>query len=165
MNGINMKAFIVTDIILFDMNDKTLEPGKYYFLIKNFSENKSVIGEIIDDNSSPSLFEFRFFTFMTMIIKAQSYLAKRIDENSLSSTLVLKGEHMPVYDSPKKISKKRIDQINNFNSKVECLICLNETDNFDFNCKKLKCGHLYHKDCIQEWFQNNNNCPTCRQDF
>ena len=36
MNGINMKAFIVTDIILFDMNDKTLEPGKYYFLIKNF---------------------------------------------------------------------------------------------------------------------------------
>ncbi len=160
-----MKAFIVTDKLLFDVNDKYLEPGKYYFLIKNFSDCKNVIGDIIDDNNQNSQFEFRFFSFMTMIIKAQSYLAKRINENELSSSLKLKGDHMPSFDSPKKIDKKRIEHLNEFNSSFECMICLNETNNFDFHLKKLKCNHKFHKNCINDWLSKNNSCPICRDEL
>jgi len=26
----------------------------------------------------------------------------------------------------------------------------------------LKCGHTFHRNCITEWVQINNRCPTCR---
>tara|TARA_B100001093_G_scaffold190978_1_gene183473 strand:- start:3901 stop:4401 length:501 start_codon:yes stop_codon:yes gene_type:complete len=162
MSGLNMKAFIVSDNILYDVNDKHLEPGKYYFLIKNFSENRNVIGDIIDDNNKSSQYEFRFFSFMTMIIKAQSYLAKRVNQNELSLSLKLKGDHMPTFDSPRKVNKERIEKLNEFNSSFECIICLNETDNYDYNLKKLKCNHKFHKDCIDDWLSKNKNCPICR---
>lgn len=33
-------------------------------------------------------------------------------------------------------------------------------------CRKLTfCGHLYHKTCIDQWFQTNVHCPTCRHDI
>ena len=88
MTGLNMKAFIVTNNCIYDENEKFLEPGKYYFLIKNFTNKKTIIGDIIDDNIKHSQYEFRFFTFMTMIIKAQSYLSRRLDKDKLSERIV-----------------------------------------------------------------------------
>lgn len=48
-------------------------------------------------------------------------------------------------------------------SNDECLICL---DHFKKNqgYRKLKCGHLFHKKCIDKWFTKNSTCPTCRTD-
>lgn len=163
MAGLNMKAFIVTNNCIYDENEKFLEPGKYYFLIKNFTDKKTLIGDIIDDNNPKSQYEFRFFTFMTMIIKAQSYLSRRIDKNKLSETLVLKGEHMPKYDSPKKINRKKLDYIEKMNTPLECMICLNESTGYDFDLKKLNCGHEFHYDCIKEWSEKSPNCPVCRE--
>ena len=44
----------------------------------------------------------------------------------------------------------------------ECSICI---DKFKENelLKKLKCGHVFHKECLSQWFLNMNNCPTCNQ--
>ena len=46
-----------------------------------------------------------------------------------------------------------------------CAICqdaITETD----SCRKLnRCSHTYHVNCIDQWFQTNINCPTCRQDI
>jgi hypothetical protein len=25
------------------------------------------------------------------------------------------------------------------------------------------CGHVYHKDCLLNWIQQNNSCPICRE--
>ena len=43
----------------------------------------------------------------------------------------------------------------------ECSICL---ENFDVGQKisELSCGHLFHKECVEQWMQNNHNCPLCR---
>ena len=45
----------------------------------------------------------------------------------------------------------------------DCSICLN---NLSKNQKiiKLNCNHLYHKECIINWFKkdNENTCPLCR---
>lgn len=45
-----------------------------------------------------------------------------------------------------------------------CSICLEEYDNEKGVCK-LRCEHIYHKECISEWFKSNNNCPLCRKDI
>ena len=42
-----------------------------------------------------------------------------------------------------------------------CSICL-ENYNKDNIINVLKCGHKYHKDCIDYWINDNNNCPLCR---
>lgn len=45
----------------------------------------------------------------------------------------------------------------------ECSICLEE---LDYNKAILKCGHVYHYDCIVSWMNQINNynkfCPCCR---
>ncbi len=160
MNGLNMKAFIVTDKHLIDVNDNVLDVGKYYFLIKNFSSDNTVIGDIIDNSIENTQYEFRFFTLMTMMVKGQSYLARRVERESLSNTLQLKGDHMPNYSSPRKYSNKKI-------MKTECIICLNELINYESEnkIKKLNCGHRFHEECIGEWMENNTSCPFCREEI
>ena len=42
-----------------------------------------------------------------------------------------------------------------------CVICCENyfENNIGF---KLKCGHVYHKECINAWFKNCGTCPICR---
>ena len=50
---------------------------------------------------------------------------------------------------------------NNTNDK-ECAICLKKIA-LNKNHKVLdKCNHSFHIKCINEWLENNNNCPICR---
>jgi len=44
-----------------------------------------------------------------------------------------------------------------------CSICL---EKLDFNEKiKFKCGHYFHKNCINKWFNSSYSfkCPNCKQ--
>ena len=44
-----------------------------------------------------------------------------------------------------------------------CSICLEEFKNEDI-LKKLNCTHIFHKDCLGIWINNNNKtCPLCRR--
>lgn len=44
------------------------------------------------------------------------------------------------------------------NEDFECTICLNSS-----TCGgKLKCGHVFHENCIHQWFKVTNTCPNCR---
>tara|TARA_Y100000389_G_scaffold46344_2_gene41286 strand:- start:11256 stop:12020 length:765 start_codon:yes stop_codon:yes gene_type:complete len=56
-----------------------------------------------------------------------------------------------------------------------CTICLQPLENkmvYKYSSNKknikrrkmkvLKCFHKFHKNCIKEWFYNNNTCPVCR---
>ena len=46
-----------------------------------------------------------------------------------------------------------------------CAICLEDDVVSDTKWKKLSCTHLFHPECIDEWFYklNNNTCPICRK--
>ncbi len=50
--------------------------------------------------------------------------------------------------------------ITDLNNEI-CSICLEQ---FVINDKinKLDCEHMFHKECLDEWFINNN-CPLCRK--
>ena len=41
---------------------------------------------------------------------------------------------------------------------IECCICYEEI----VEGKMLSCGHIYHKECIDEWFKEKRICPYCR---
>lgn len=41
-----------------------------------------------------------------------------------------------------------------------CPICFEEINHK--NSKKLQCGHLFHVDCLDKWFEKNYTCPMCR---
>jgi len=43
-----------------------------------------------------------------------------------------------------------------------CIICREEM--VANMTKKLPCGHIFHKNCLQSWFQRQQTCPTCRLD-
>lgn len=43
-------------------------------------------------------------------------------------------------------------------SSIECCICYEGI----VEGKMLSCGHIYHKECIDEWFKEKKICPYCR---
>jgi len=43
-----------------------------------------------------------------------------------------------------------------------CIICREEM--VANSTKKLPCNHIFHKNCLQSWFQRQQTCPTCRLD-
>ena len=45
---------------------------------------------------------------------------------------------------------------------VICSVCLNDLIFSNQNISVLKCGHLFHHDCLQEWVQIRKTCPECR---
>ncbi len=44
----------------------------------------------------------------------------------------------------------------------DCSICYEALDNND---KPTKCGHWYHKKCVDKWLETNTNCPICRTEL
>ena len=48
------------------------------------------------------------------------------------------------------------------NVDITCSICLEDFKKQD-KYIEFKCEHIYHKECIKEWFKKQNNCPNCRK--
>mmetsp|Transcript_22663 Transcript_22663/g.29129 ORF Transcript_22663/g.29129 Transcript_22663/m.29129 type:complete len:198 (+) Transcript_22663:1-594(+) len=44
----------------------------------------------------------------------------------------------------------------------DCVIC-QDVFHKRRKCAKLKCGHIFHKKCIQRAFQSKPQCPVCRK--
>ena len=54
---------------------------------------------------------------------------------------------------------------NHIQSELECSICIDKFEK-DQEAIKLKCNHLFHKNCIKSHLLNfNNNCPLCRENI
>lgn len=45
--------------------------------------------------------------------------------------------------------------------KKNCVICLTDFQEGD-KAIILPCTHLFHSECIRNWFQRNNTCPICK---
>lgn len=58
--------------------------------------------------------------------------------------------------------ENNVNDYKNKNNK-ECNICLESME--DSKLAELKCGHIYHTDCIKQWLCNESvKCPICRFD-
>jgi len=43
-----------------------------------------------------------------------------------------------------------------------CIICMADYEDED-EVRELKCGHYFHKDCIDTWLKRKKICPLCNQ--
>lgn len=70
---------------------------------------------------------------------------------------------LPIFKIDKKfieVSQKAEDSKNEQIDK--CIICM-EKFKIDEEVKTLPCFHIFHKECIDEWFKGNNyTCPICK---
>ena len=48
-------------------------------------------------------------------------------------------------------------------SDIDCTICL-ESFNPQDPIRKLRCGHISHSKCIEDWIVSNTCCCRCKQD-
>ena len=81
-----------------------------------------------------------------------------VQNNSLTENVIIALTDEE-FDKIEEIKYEDIDDQN------KCNICL---DTFEESSKilKLKCGHIFHYDCIKNWLQNHNNkCPVCREEI
>lgn len=70
---------------------------------------------------------------------------------------------LPVFNIDKKYMKVIEKSEEHYIKK--CIICM-ENYKIDDTVKTLPCFHIFHKNCIEGWFNNNkNNCPICKNDI
>ena len=43
-----------------------------------------------------------------------------------------------------------------------CGICLTKLNPENGNYRVLVCGHKFHQECLEDWFQRKNICPFCK---
>ena len=51
------------------------------------------------------------------------------------------------------------ENISESDSYEECCICY---DHDKINTIKIKCGHKFHKNCLEDWVKTSASCPLCR---
>ena len=45
---------------------------------------------------------------------------------------------------------------------IGCSICLHDLNFSNQSISVVKCGHIFHHDCLQEWIRTSKTCPECR---
>jgi len=93
------------------------------------------------------------------------------DINNIISSLGLNGNRGPPpanKEIVKNLKEFIFDETQNHKNEQDenednktCPICKDKFVSGD-KCKEMPCSHLYHKDCIEHWLNNANNCPVCR---
>lgn len=46
-----------------------------------------------------------------------------------------------------------------------CIICCNDIGDNSFITDLPDCRHMYHYNCISEWFKVNSTCPICKTNY
>lgn len=62
---------------------------------------------------------------------------------------------------PETHLEKRLITESEIAQHLECPICLSEFESGAI-VSELKCGHMYHHDCIAPWVKKHPTCPVCR---
>lgn len=68
--------------------------------------------------------------------------------------------HSSICQLKKKVIANVIDN-NLTKSEEACCICMEDIEYTKL--EKLACGHIYHNNCILEWYNTKLSCPMCRQ--
>lgn len=66
------------------------------------------------------------------------------------TTIVISGTYDIVIDTPTTIERQTI-----------CVICQSEFES-DEMVTKLSCHHMYHSECLEEWYKMKQVCPICQ---
>jgi hypothetical protein len=93
---------------------------------------------------------------------------RRQDDREYEFFSNLQDVQVPIKDDVLKTMKtvkySTIDQKSKGDRNVQCSICLCEYEDDDL-VNHLQCDHIYHNECINQWFKTNSKCPVCKSDM
>jgi hypothetical protein len=154
--SLSSKILFSTEKPIFDVNDKWLPHGNYSFQIKHYTSSNTIQGDIISPKIDGSgNYEFKYFTVIKMMAKAQSRMARRCNIG-LDITLYPSPSNSPETFPNVAPSPRSLHNISPINYST-CAICLEKCNN------RTDCGHFFHKKCISDWEQISGTCPVCRE--
>ena len=120
-------------------------------IINNISNSKDELNNNIEENND---FQFNDEINSNNLEIGNEEIDESNDtiicENPLDEDII---ENLPV------TKLEDIEKLSDENKK--CTICF-EIFNKDDNIIYLPCIHIYHEECIKEWFRKQNFCPICR---
>ena len=68
-------------------------------------------------------------------------------------------------------AKFRIENIKTYDKSKDilvdetCIVCLEHMDLKSNNLKITHCNHVFHNECLTNWFTKKMNCPFCRDEL
>jgi len=108
---------------------------------------------------------YNIFNYMVGNNIMNTYVTSIDDENEITIIIKSKQSQKMMLDhleKPLKICKgdKITDEM--------CNICFSNYKENEYKRVLKKCGHYFHKKCIDKWFcknKDNMNCPICRENY
>ena len=112
----------------------------------------------------PELIVLFFFSYTTaMICRCFKGVCFNNNNNNNNNRIYDSDIESRLIPNVSQIDKKTIsyEELLNNDEDNDCTICLEEFNN-DEEIIKLKCNHLFHLKCIDDWIKKNQSCPLCR---
>jgi len=145
-----ISSFDENDHQLLNPDEIVIHDAKYKIVI-SYPLSKSV--EFIFESPNG----FTRLDCIKNIVNSYKYIYKMEDETATEKTFYFEKKCNNCQNSIIEPTEYHI-----VNDESTCAVCL-ENMEVGSVCHKLTCDHLFHKDCIAEWFDRNPTCPLCKK--
>ncbi|XP_021851120.2 RING-H2 finger protein ATL29 [Spinacia oleracea] len=88
-----------------------------------------------------------------------------INPNTTTTTLTPPGLDLTIVNSFPTFTYSSVKDYRREKYGLECAICLCEFDDDDILRLLTSCCHVFHRECIDLWFELHKSCPVCRRNL
>ncbi|KAJ4958422.1 hypothetical protein NE237_025533 [Protea cynaroides] len=110
---------------------------------------------------------FVLFLGIVFSIKIRCYFMRDLFNSSnhrrLPSNSATNGLDPSIIDTFPTLVYSSVKDLRESKRGLECAICLVEFQDNDEIRLLTVCNHVFHRNCIDEWFGNHTTCPLCRK--
>ena len=112
-----------------------------------------------NDSSEEIIYHTNYVENLTSIVRVVAETGFQVNQDILENNkLQRKYKYEDIINKLGKTCKK-------IKTDCQCTICHEDLKKNQLY-RPLPCEHLFHKKCIDQWFQNSNpTCPLCRINF
>lgn len=136
----------------------------YLYYVNNYDNNdyNQTRYNSLEVSFFPELIVLFFFSYTTAMI-CRCFKGVFFNNNNNNNRIYDSDIEARLIPNLSQIDKKTIsyEELLNNDEDNDCTICLEEFNN-DEEIIKLKCNHLFHLKCIDDWIKKNQSCPLCR---
>lgn len=94
--------------------------------------------------------------------ESEDYSEQNNYENNSENYTENNSENDNIYETIKPFSViYSFSKTNRTDKKEDCGICLDDSGELI----ETGCKHIFHTQCLEQWFTHNENCPKCRKEF
>ena len=124
-------------------------PSRRIIRLNNSNENEEEENEESESSINSRIIQLEGLGELAMLV-------------AILEILNVKKEHPVTEKLLNELPEIKIQNVNKLeNDKKRCNICLEDFSNGE-KVLVLPCLHIFHTNCIKEWFKSNNTCPLCK---